>query len=169
MILPISSTDKTRKVYTLDFSRPKVPSLDDAFNYIYSIDFSMLIYKITNPDPNIARIWDEESAHRVVNYYKNYLWLLRKYSEKHPIIPPSVDIDEMWHHHILDTYKYHEDCSAIFGQYLHHYPYFGMRGEADYLELERTFKITQQLHMEEFGEQIYSFEIEEVEMEVDYL
>ncbi len=168
-MLPVSSADKNRLVYKLDFSKPEVPSLESAFNYIYSIDFSMLIYKITRPDPNIARIWDEDSALKIVKYYKNYLWLLRKYSQAHPIIPPSVDIDEIWHHHILDTYKYQEDCAAIFGQYLHHYPYFGMRGESDYLELERTFKITQQLHLEEFGEKIESFEVEEVEMVVDYI
>lgn len=168
-MLPVSNSDKNRLVYNLNLTKLETPSLEDAFNYICAIDFSMIIYKITNPDPNIARIWDEESAIKVINYYKNYLWLLRKYSQEYPVIPPSVDIDEIWHHHILDTYKYHEDCTAIFGQYLHHYPYFGMRGESDYLELERTFKITQKLHLEEFGEKIESFEMEEIEVAVDYL
>ena len=164
-----SNSDKNRLIYNLDLSKLGIPSLESAFQYIYSIDFSMLIYKITKPDPNIARIWDTDSAQKAIMYYKNYLWLLRKYSQEYPVIPPSIDIDEIWHHHILDTYKYHEDCAAIFGQYLHHYPYFGMRGEADFQELERTFKITQQLYFKEFGEQMQSFEVEEIEMTVDYL
>jgi hypothetical protein len=40
-------------------------------------------------------------------------------------------VDEIWHQHILDTHAYHRDCDAIFGSYLHHFPYFGMRGDAD--------------------------------------
>lgn len=146
-----------------DVEDKSIPSLEESRRYISNIDFSMMIHKITLPDPNIARIWDKEAALQVVRYYKNYLWLLRKYSEQHPIIPPSIDVDEIWHHHILDTYKYHNDCSAIFGQYLHHYPYFGMRGEQDYADLQETFKITQALHFKEFGEYIYSFETEDVE------
>lgn len=165
-----SNTDFNRKVHQLiNESKKNIPSLEQAFEYIYKIDFSMMIQKITNPDPNVARLWDEESAHLVIKYYRNYLWLLRKYSSDYPVIPPSTDIDEIWHHHILDTYKYHEDCNAIFGQYLHHYPYFGMRGADDYAELERTFKITQKLHMIEFNEPILSFEIDNVEIEVDYI
>lgn len=169
-MLPINSNiDKTRPIYALNLSRPNTPSLEDSFNYIYDIDFNMLIFKITQPDPNIARIWDQESAHTVVRYYQNYLWLLRKYSEQYPVIPPSIDIDEIWHHHILDTYKYHADCQHIFGQYLHHYPYYGMRGESDFEDLQRTFKITQDLHIQEFGTPILSFEVDEVELIVDYI
>ena len=161
-MLPISSVDKNRQVQYLDLKENNllVPRLEQSRNYIYSIDFSMLIYKITTPDPNIARIWDKDAAMEIVDYYKNYLWLLRKYSDIHPIIPPSLEIDEIWHHHILDTYKYHDDCTAIFGQYLHHYPYYGMRGEDDYKDLQRTFAITQHLHYQEFGENIMSFEEE---------
>lgn len=166
VMLPQSNSDALRRVNLLSFDSTKAstPSLETARQYIYSIDFSMLIHKICTPDPNIARIWDEESALKVINYYRNYLWLLRKYSEEYPVLPPSIDIDEIWYHHILDTYKYHEDCLAIFGQYLHHYPYFGMRGEEDFEELQRTFAITQKLHFIEFGEQIESFEIEETEV-----
>ncbi|MCS5709872.1 hypothetical protein [Candidatus Berkiella aquae] len=167
----LSDIDFNRQVHSLrlDESNSTIPSLEQSREYIYNIDFSMLIYKITKSDPNIARIWDEESALKVVRYYQNYLWILRRYSRDYPVIPPSTDIDEIWHHHILDTYKYHEDCLAIFGQYLHHYPYFGMRGESDYAELERTFKITQALHMKEFNEPILSFETEDIEVEVNYV
>lgn len=49
-------------------------TLEDAKRYIYEIDFSMLICKITQDDPNVARLWDEESANHAVSYYRNYLW-----------------------------------------------------------------------------------------------
>ncbi|MBX9703654.1 MAG: hypothetical protein K2X39_05830 [Silvanigrellaceae bacterium] len=157
------SEEMKRKIYCLKFDsfNPDLPSLNQARSYINSIDFTMIILKISRPDPNISRIWDEDCARQVVQYYKNYLWLLRKYSEEYPVLPPSVEIDEIWHHHILDTYKYHNDCLNIFGQYLHHYPYFGMRGEQDRIELNNTFKLTQQCYFQEFGEYIYSFETEE--------
>lgn len=156
--------ERKRKIYALrfDLCNLNIPSLDKARAYINSLDFTMIVLKITCPDPNIARIWDQESAEKVIQYYKNYLWLLRKYSEEHPILPPSIDIDEIWHHHILDTYKYHHDCLNIFGQFLHHYPYFGLRGSEDNMELNKTFEITQHLHFKEFGEYIYSFETEEI-------
>ena len=133
-------------------------TLEDAKRYIYEIDFSMLIYKITQDDPNVARLWDEESANQAVSYYRNYLWLIRKYSHIHPVLPPSVEVDEIWHHHILDTYKYSFDCNRIFGQYFHHYPYFGMRGSGDRQNLANAFHITQELHFTEFGAYILSFE-----------
>ena len=73
-----------------------------------------------------------------------------------------MDKDEIWHHHILDTYKYYNDCLNIYGQFLHHYPYFGMRGGQDSTDLANTFKITQMLHLKEFGDYIYSFESEDI-------
>jgi hypothetical protein len=39
---------------------------------------------------------------------------------------PTRAIDIFWHHHILDTQKYHADCEAVFGFYLHHFPYSGI-------------------------------------------
>ena len=46
-------------------------------------------------------------------------------------IVPCKLVDEIWHRHILDTAAYRVDCEAIFGGFLDHFPYFGMRGEAD--------------------------------------
>jgi hypothetical protein len=163
-MIDILNKELRRDIYRLNFDgkNKNIPSLDESFYYINSIDFSMIIFKITRPDPNISRIWTEESANIVVQYYKNYLWLLRKYSEAYHILPPSIEIDEIWHHHILDTYKYYNDCLNIYGQFLHHYPYFGMRGEQDSTDLANTFKITQMLHLKEFGDYICSFESEDI-------
>ncbi len=57
-------------------------------------------------------------------YYK--LFLLKKFFEPTKRIAPSFSIDAMWHAHILDTRKYAEDCAHLFGDFVHHNPYFGM-------------------------------------------
>jgi hypothetical protein len=67
-------------------------------------------------------------------------------------IVPSKLVDEMWHQHILDTHAYHADCDLIFGAYLHHFPYFGMRGEADARALGDAFAETIERYRNAFGE-----------------
>ncbi len=74
------------------------------------------------------------------------------------IVHPDADIvpcgivDEMWHRHILDTAAYREDCDAIFGQFLDHFPYFGMRGEADAQALNDAYADTLEHYEAAFGE-----------------
>jgi hypothetical protein len=44
--------------------------------------------------------------------------------------------------HILDTAAYREDCDEIFGRFLDHFPYFGMRDEQDAQALEHAYADT---------------------------
>jgi hypothetical protein len=67
-------------------------------------------------------------------------------------IVPCKIVDEMWHRHILDTAAYREDCDAIFGQFLDHFPYFGMRGEADAQALNDAYADTLDRYDAAFGE-----------------
>jgi len=159
MLLPEKSIDRNRVRFSLDFSgnRFPVPTLEQSKSAIRDIDFSMLIYKICTPSPGQAIIWEPDVAKEATEIYKNWLWLIRKHSKSYPVLPPSVEIDEIWHHHVLDTLKYASDCQAIFGQFLHHYPYFGMRGERDLSDLHTSFEITQRLYQEEYGEEIPCF------------
>ncbi len=60
-------------------------------------------------------------------------------------LAPSKIIDQFWHHHILDSAKYMEDCAMVFGQYLHHFPYSGARGEVDAREQQTRFEVSQSL------------------------
>lgn len=123
---------------------PRVPSLKAAEEYIYQMDLSKVIDKLSRqPD------WNFEDANYCSHLYRNYLYLVKKYSDQ---LPPSKDIDEFWHQHILDTQKYHQDCQAIFGRYLHHYPYFGIDEETDQKDLEKAFDKTQEYYYKEFGE-----------------
>jgi len=75
--------------------------------------------------------------------------LLAKYPQMQ--ISPTRDIDAFWHAHILDTRKYIDDCERVFGFYLHHFPYFGMRGADDAAALAKAGERTRELHEAEFG------------------
>ncbi len=68
--------------------------------------------------------------------------------------PRNDHLDDIWHYHILDTIAHHEDCDRVFGRYMHHYPYFGMRGEQDADDLKRSFQKKMALYERQFGEPI---------------
>ncbi|WP_304526827.1 glycine-rich domain-containing protein-like [Halomonas sp. I5-271120] len=130
------------------------PSIEYAVEHINAMDFSALKGKLTQPDPTVSRLWESEEVDVAVQYYKNFLYLNKKYLDVAPVIVPSIEVDEVWHHHILDTRRYFADTYQIFGYYFHHFPYFGMRGEADHTNLVDCFEATQQLHELEFGERM---------------
>lgn len=130
--------------------------IDSAFNleqakiYIYSIDFSKIITKLVDHHG-----WLKEDAINIAQLYRNFLFLNKKYRHEFGQLPPSEEIDEFWHQHILDTENYHRSCKAIFGDYFHHYPYLGIDGKTNLNDLNNAFKTTQMLHLKEFGEYIY--------------
>ena len=72
----------------------------------------------------------------------------------HPgaVIVPCQIVDEMWHRHILDTAAYREDCANVFGRFLDHYPYFGMRNETEAQELLNAYSRTLELYRDAVGE-----------------
>jgi hypothetical protein len=67
---------------------------------------------------------------------------------------PTHEIDEFWHQHILDTLKYVDDCQYVFGYFLHHYPYFGLRGAEDAQALADSFEKTRALFIEHFNHEL---------------
>lgn len=83
-------------------------------------------------------------------WYRRFLFLTFKHRTR-PIVV-SEAIDNFWHQHILDTRKYAEDCSAAFGEFLHHFPYFGLRGDEDLRALRAAYQETLELMRAEFGE-----------------
>lgn len=121
-----------------------VPSLLDAKRYIDSLDFSKIIDKMVKHQG-----WKLKHALKASEQYRHYLWLCRKYSDQQ--LPPSDDIDEFWHNHVLDTINYRQDCQHIFGKYLDHYPYFGIDDQSDASDLNQAFVDTRRLYQQEFG------------------
>lgn len=127
----------------------QVQNFKEIKNKIDSIDFSRVIEKMVK---HLG--WLREDANKTCQYYRNYLFLNIKYGQEYKFIPPSEDIDEFWHNHILDTESYAQDCQKIFGEFFHHYPYFGIDGKTDFKCLYDAFEQTQKLHFQEFGEKI---------------
>jgi hypothetical protein len=73
------------------------------------------------------------------------------------LLPPSVEIDEFWHNHIIHTAKYYQDCLFICGEYLHHQPQHSVTNQVTQSEFKKLFEEeTQKLYRKEFGEYIYS-------------
>jgi hypothetical protein len=82
--------------------------------------------------------------------YRRYLALKLAFPDA-DIVPCKI-VDEMWHQHILDTMAYATDCEALFGYFLHHYPYFGMRDEAEAQQLVDAYADTIERYIAAFGE-----------------
>lgn len=111
------------------------------------IDLSMVKLKLQDNDEGLG--WTEEQCESAEIEYKRFLHLCKVHG---PGIVPNKIMDQMWHYHILDTRAYHADCNNVFGHYMHHFPYFGMRGEKDAKNLENTFYDTKEKYQEAFGE-----------------
>lgn len=94
--------------------------------------------------------WSLDKVKLLEIWYRRFLYLVNLYPEK--VIVPSKDIDIFWHTHILDTQKYMADCENLFDKYFHHFPYFGMRGKSDRINLEDAYQETDKLYLKHFGE-----------------
>lgn len=124
-------------------------TLDAARQAINELDLNNVIKRLTKKDA-----WKSKRAQAAVIQYRNYLWLLKKYGSDHHL-PPSKDIDEVWHSHILHTRQYQQDCHTIFGSYLHHEPEYFQTNTIDAKQHAERFAKTQELYKQEFGDYIY--------------
>jgi hypothetical protein len=122
--------------------------LEAVFPEIAQLDLTMVKLKLM--DTEEGRGWAADYCDRVETEYRRYLVLSRHYPEK--AIVPSRIVDDFWHYHILDTQAYAEDCERVFGFFLHHYPYFGMRGPEDAQALGDADDETLALYDRHFGE-----------------
>lgn len=111
------------------------------------IDFGPIAFKLIHADDQDA--WSLERATRAIELYRRFLFLNYLYPDQ--TIVPSREIDQVWHTHILDTAKYREDCDTLFGRFMDHWPYLGVRDEADRQALNNAFDDTQQLFEKHFG------------------
>ena len=124
--------------------------LETAVNLIANWDFSLTKQKLLE----VAYAgWSQERADLAERDYKRYLAITHATGGYQPV--PNADIDRFWHEHILDTRRYARDCEDLFGEFLHHYPFFGMRGEADEAMWKSTIGISEQLWSDAFGESLY--------------
>ena len=94
--------------------------------------------------------WSLEKVNAVEFEYRRFLILMKQFPEEETA--PLMDVDTFWHYHILDTLKYAADCQQVFGYFLHHFPYIGLRGEDDEAAHERVGERMKQLYEQTFGE-----------------
>jgi hypothetical protein len=126
-----------------------VISPTDALNQLAeTLDLSNVRAKLSEPEegPGLT----DRQLDLAETEYRRFLALHLAYPDA-DIVPCKL-VDEIWHQHILDTRAYHADCDAIFGSYLHHFPYFGMRGDADAQALRDTYDDTLTRYRDAFGE-----------------
>lgn len=111
------------------------------------LDLGPIKFKLMQED---EEGWSSEQVNITEKWYKRFLALCLKYPKN--VNVPTEAVDIFWHYHILDTMKYHEDCQNVFGYYLHHFPYLGLRGKDDAERLTKAFNETSRLMFVEFGE-----------------
>lgn len=122
--------------------------VEKAMSLINSVDLSMVKAKLM--DEEEGQGWDMEYANYAEKRYRRYLCMIFLNPDG-PCVP-TKDVDLFWHQHILDTRAYADDCQKIFGEFLHHFPYFGMRGEEDAKNLQDTFEETKIQYAQLFGD-----------------
>lgn len=112
------------------------------------LDLADIRFKLANPEEGepVAEL----EIDLMESEYRKFLALRIAHPETE-IVPCKI-VDEMWHVHILDTRAYAADCDRIFGSFMHHFPYFGMRGEADAEALMSAYEDTLKRYRDAFGE-----------------
>lgn len=113
-------------------------------------NFNLAIQKLIESSPER---WDLVSTKKAVLDYQRYMAVTKALGGIQLV--PNADIDEIWHMHILDTRAYMRDCDALFGEYLHHYPYFGMLGEENKRQWLDVQAQSEQLWQRLFDEPLY--------------
>lgn len=128
----------------------KTAAQQQAIERINALDLEPIAYKLTyaEHDGDLPKMTLEQ-ADADIALYRQFLILNILYPGQS--FAPTRVIDEVWHTHILDTMKYARDCELIFGGFLHHFPYVGMRGPEDAAHLQETFATTRRLFQETFG------------------
>lgn len=126
------------------------PRVKAAFERVKLIDLTPICQKLSSSEHGEG--WSESDVDEARLLYISYLSLLLAYRNEPCVLAPPVAADRFWHQHILDTRKYMRDSVALFGEYLHHFPYFGMRGDEDARNLEVSGQLTRRLIIENFGD-----------------
>lgn len=123
-------------------------SLSTEFEKIAALDLEPIKVKLMHVESGEG--WSLEKANAVEREYRRFLYLMKTFPTEQAA--PLMDVDIFWHYHILDTQKYAVDCQAVFGFFLHHFPYIGLRGDDDLVAHERLGKRMAEIYEMTFGE-----------------
>jgi hypothetical protein len=117
-------------------------------NAINALDLEPIKVKLMHQESGEG--WSLEYANAMEFEYRRFLFIMKTFP--HEQAAPLMDVDIFWHYHILDTMKYAVDCNAVFGHFLHHFPYIGLRGEDDEAAHVRIGNRMKELYEATFGE-----------------
>jgi hypothetical protein len=123
-------------------------SVDHAMARVSAhLDLSKIRMKLA--DPEEGKGYGDDQLALMEAEYRKFLALHLMYPSEE--IVPCKLVDEFWHQHILDTIAYRADCDHLFSSFLDHFPYFGMRGEADAQALHDAYANTLERYQAAFG------------------
>ncbi|UGQ47458.1 glycine-rich domain-containing protein [Massilia endophytica] len=120
----------------------------ESFQSIAELDLEPIKVKLMHEESGEG--WSLEKVNAVEFEYRRFLYLMKAFPNEQTA--PLMDVDTFWHYHILDTMKYAVDCEKVFGYFLHHFPYIGLRGEDDEAAHERVGERMKELYEATFGE-----------------
>ncbi len=128
------------------FNQQKGNAMSEKF--LTGLDLEPIMVKVMDEEEGLG--WSLDYTKRVAAEYEKYLILCKELPEE--ALVPSAAVDDFWHFHILDTQKYQEDCQVYFGYFLHHFPYFGMRGKEDESNLKKAWADSCAIYENRFGQ-----------------
>ena len=99
----------------------QIVEMIETADKIRNLDLTRIVKKVQT-----EKQWTKEKVEDVERRYKNWLLLITTLDDTADVVP-TLDIDEVWHAHILDTKAYFNDCQNIFGYFLHHVPSWNKR------------------------------------------
>jgi hypothetical protein len=121
---------------------------NNEFKAIADLDLDPIKVKLMHKESGEG--WTLEYANTIEFEYRRFLYLMKKFPNEPAA--PLFDVDVFWHYHILDTMKYAVDCDSVFGYFLHHFPYVGLRDEDDEVTHQRAGIRMQELYEGTFDE-----------------
>lgn len=139
-------------------------SIATEFEKIAALDLDPIKVKLMHVESGEG--WSLEKANAVEQEYRRFLYLMKTFPSEQ--MAPLMDVDTFWHYHILDTQKYAIDCEEVFGYFLHHFPYIGLRGEEDLVAHERLGQRMAEIYEQTFGESYIRAETVALEGDVAY-
>jgi hypothetical protein len=112
---------------------PRPEQIQDFWQRLMQLNWRPLLDELS--DRGGPYRWPWERAVAALADYHQFLLLHFLWPEESFAV--SVDVDTVWHVHILDTRRYGPDCQWLFGYFLHHVPRIGRQGDGDRLEYHR--------------------------------
>lgn len=122
---------------------------EQHFAPIAALDLDPIKVKLMHKESGEG--WSLAYVDAVEFEYRRFLYLVKQFP--HEQVAPLFDVDVFWHYHILDTMKYAADCETVFGYFLHHFPYVGLRGEQDLEAHHRVSERMRELYEDTYGEE----------------